>query len=150
MKNINWTIKHFIDLTPLEIYNMFFLRQKIFVVEQDCAYQDVDEKDKYSHHLFGFVGDSLSAYLRILPPNTSYNEVSIGRVLVSEENRHLGIGKKLMKKGIEDASKIFKTNSIRLSAQTYLVKFYESLGFKKVGEIYLEDNIPHIEMFLEY
>tara|TARA_B100001093_G_scaffold458019_1_gene470158 strand:- start:944 stop:1399 length:456 start_codon:yes stop_codon:yes gene_type:complete len=143
-----WSTKHFNDLTPDEIYEMYVLRQKVFVVEQNCAYQDADDKDRYSYHLFGYTSDSLSAYLRILPPNTSFNEVSIGRVLISKENRNLGIGKKLMRKGIKESYRIFSTKTIRISAQTYLIKFYESLGFIQINKPYLEDDILHIEMLL--
>lgn len=148
MKKTQWITKHFNDLSSTEIYDMFVLRQQVFIVEQDCAYQDVDDKDKNSYHVFGYQGDSLLAYLRIVPPKISYKEVSIGRVLTSKSHRNLGLGKKLMIKGINEVERIFYTKIIRISAQTYLIKFYTELGFTKVGESYLEDNIPHIEMIL--
>ncbi len=148
MKKTLWITKHFDDLTSTEIYDMFVIRQQVFIVEQDCAYQDVDDKDKNSYHLFGYNGSYLSAYLRIVPPKISYKEVSIGRVLTSKSDRNLGLGKILMKKGINEVERIFKTKIIRISAQTYLIKFYKELGFIKVGEPYLEDDIPHIEMIL--
>ena len=119
MKKSQWIIKHFNDLTSIEMYDIFVLRQEVFIVEQDCAYQDADEKDKKSYHLLLYQRDSLLAYLRIVPPKISYKEVSIGRVLTSKSHRNLGLGKKIMIKGINEVQRIFHTKSIRISCLLY-------------------------------
>ena len=137
-------IKHFDELTTKELYEILYLRCKVFVVEQACIYQDCDGKDKDAYHLMMY-DDDIVGYLRILKPGVSYDEISIGRVLVKEEYRHLKLGKEIMKEAISFIE-AEGYNKIRISAQLYLEKFYQSLGFESASESYLEDDIPHIEM----
>ena len=141
-----WILKHFNDLTPKELYNILQLRNEVFVVEQNCPYQDCDNKDLYAFHLMGMNENKLLAYTRLLAPGISYSESSIGRVVSSPSARKTGMGKQLMEESIRQIRNIFQTDAIRIGAQLYLKKFYESFGFIQQGEIYLEDNIPHIIM----
>lgn len=141
-----WKLKQFNDLTPGELYNILQLRNEVFIVEQNCPYQDMDNKDIHAHHLMGMKGEKLLAYARLLAPGISYSESSIGRVVSSPSARKTGMGKKLMQESIEQVRNLFHTDIIRIGAQLYLQKFYESFGFQKDSEIYLEDNIPHILM----
>ena len=146
MVELNWLIKSFEELSSDELFDIYYLRQEVFVVEQNCAYQDCDEKDKHSFHLLAYHNSTLVAYLRIVKPGFSYTEPSIGRVVTKSTQRGTGIGKLLMEKGIENVQRIFEKPTVRISAQQYLIPFYKSLEFETVGEGYLEDNIPHIEM----
>ncbi len=141
-----WTFKHFKELTTSELYDILTLRNKVFVVEQNCVYNDTDGKDKESWHLSGHIDNMLVAYVRILPPGLSYTEASIGRVVTDPAYRSHGHGIELMKMAIEKTLSHFNVKNIRISAQCYLLKFYSDLGFTAVGEEYLEDDIPHIEM----
>ncbi len=143
---MNWTLKPFADLTPKELYNILQLRNEVFIVEQNCPYQDLDNKDIYAYHLMGTKENKLIAYSRLLAPGISYSESSIGRVVSSPAARKTGMGKELMKESIEQIQNLFHTDTIRIGAQLYLKKFYESFGFIQQGEPYLEDNIPHIIM----
>jgi len=143
---MNWIIKKFDDLTPHELYAIMQLRNEVFVVEQNCVYQDADNKDQQCWHLMGWRQDILAAYTRILPPGSMYDLPSIGRVVTSPALRKTGIGKQLMEKSTETVEKLFGNTSIQIGAQLYLKKFYESLGFHQSSEIYLEDGIEHIEM----
>ena len=143
---MNWIIKKFADLTPHELYAILQLRNEVFVVEQNCVYQDADNKDQQSWHLMGWHGDLLAAYTRIVPPGIIYILPSIGRVVTSPALRKTGIGKQLMEKSIETVENLFGNISIQIGAQLYLKKFYEALGFRQSSEIYLEDGIEHIEM----
>jgi ElaA protein len=148
MRSINWICKSFNSLTPEELYQILRLRSEVFVVEQNCPYLDEDNKDQGSFHLMGWENEKLIAYVRILPPGLSFKEASIGRVVNSPSVRGTGIGKKLMEKAIEKTWELLGKQNIRIGAQFYLKKFYESLEFRKVSEIYLEDDIEHIEMVL--
>jgi ElaA protein len=146
--NITWYHKHFKDLTTKELYQILQLRNEVFIVEQKCPFQDLDDKDFKCFHLIGFdtVSQKIVAYTRIVPARVSYKEASIGRVVTSAEARGGGIGRELMLKSIELLEELFGGVSIKIGAQYYLKKFYESLGFQQVGEIYLEDGIEHILM----
>ncbi|HTB24783.1 MAG TPA: GNAT family N-acetyltransferase [Puia sp.] len=146
---MNWILKPFEKLTPLELYNILQLRNEVFIVEQNCPYQDCDSKDIHAWHLMGMKEERLLAYSRLLAPGISYSESSIGRVVSSPSTRKTGMGKKLMKESIEQIRNLFHTDTIRIGAQLYLQKFYESFGFIRDGDIYLEDNIPHILMLKE-
>ena len=146
MTKLNWLIKAFKDLSTDELFDMYYLRQEVFVVEQQCPYQDCDEMDKHAYHLFAYDNDILVAYLRIIEPGFNYHEASIGRVVTKPSYRGLGLGKGLMEKGLIHVKSLFDNPHIRISAQQYLIPFYESLEFVTVGEGYLEDDIPHIEM----
>ncbi len=142
-----WRIKHFNELSIEELYQIFILRIAVFVVEQNCPYQDADGKDQKSFHLMGFdESHELVAYARILPARISFNEVSIGRVVTSQTARKTGSGKELMKIAIQFIEKQFGLLPIRIGAQCYLTKFYSGFGFEIAGKEYSEDNIPHIEM----
>jgi len=143
---INWTIKKFNELTLEELYSILQLRNEVFIVEQNCVYNDPDGKDQSAWHLMAVEDNKLVAYTRILPPGVSYSDPAIGRVVTSSSKRRLGLGRELMKLSIEACEKLFGKISITLSAQVYLKNFYESLGFTAIGDEYLDDGIPHIDM----
>ena len=143
---ICWKMKKFNELSVRELFDLYKLRTAIFVVEQNCPYQEVDDKDLQAVHVCGYINNDLVAYCRILPKNVSYNEVSIGRVAVDEKYRKKSYGKQLMQQAISYINQEMGEESIRISAQTYLKRFYEELGFFQQKEEYLEDGIPHIEM----
>ena len=145
---ISWVCKKFDELTPLELYAILQLRNEVFVVEQNCVFQDADNKDQESFHLMGWMNDKLIAYTRLVPAGIVYDKASIGRVVTSPSLRRTGIGKELMERSIEKAKELFGKTSIKLGAQLYLKNFYESLGFTQSSDIYLEDGIEHIEMIL--
>jgi ElaA protein len=145
---LNWTCKPFDELTNRELYAMLQLRNRVFVLEQNCLYQDADGKDLLSWHLAGWNGNELAACARILPPGISFEECSIGRVVCSPEYRNKGLGKELMRRSIQLAFNRFNCPSLKIGAQLYLQGFYESLGFIVTGTQYLEDGIPHIDMCL--
>jgi ElaA protein len=143
---LHWKYNSFNELNAVELYAILQLRNKVFVVEQNCVYQDADNKDYDSFHLCGWDGKNLVAYCRILPKGISYTEASIGRVVTCPSYRNAGWGRVLMNLAIEKTVKQFNSDKIIISAQYYLTTFYKSLGFVQTSEIYLEDNIPHIEM----
>lgn len=143
---MQWVVKTFYELTLDELYKILQLRSEVFVVEQNCVYQDIDDKDQKALHVFLLKEDSLIAYTRIFKPGDYFPEASIGRVIVKEEERSHGYGFDIMNVSIEAVKKEYQTKTITISAQTYLLQFYSSLGFVPVGEEYLEDGIPHIEM----
>lgn len=138
----------FSELTTVQLYDVLQLRSEVFVVEQDCVYQDIDGYDDKAYHVLIYDESTLVAYTRILPPGTYFDELSIGRVIVKETHRRQNLGYKLMETSIEFSLKIYPNSTIKISAQQYLIRFYESLGFKIYGEGYLEDGIPHIGMKL--
>jgi ElaA protein len=147
---INWVLKKFDDLLPFELYAIMQLRNEVFVVEQNCVYQDADDKDIQSHHLCGWSNDTLVAYSRILPIGLAYEKYSsIGRVVSSPKYRGAGIGKELVTVSITHTKSLHPNSDIKIGAQLYLKKFYESFGFEQIGDEYLEDNIPHIPMLLK-
>jgi ElaA protein len=145
---INWACKPFLELTTTEIYEILALRSEVFVVEQNCVFHDMDgKKDFESFHLFGkTIDNQIVAYTRILPANLAFKYASIGRVVNSPKLRGKGIGKILMEKSIESLYQIYGKVPIEIGAQYYLKSFYESFGFVISSEIYLEDDIEHIEM----
>jgi len=144
---INWSFKKFDNLTPNELYSVLQLRNEVFVVEQNCVFQDADNKDQDSHHLMGWDNEMLVAYARIVPLGIAYDSFpSIGRVVTSPKLRRSGLGKILMQQSIEHLQKLLGESSIKLGAQLYLKNFYESFGFVQSSEVYMEDGIPHIEM----
>jgi ElaA protein len=142
-----WILKKFDDLTPYDLYSILQLRNEVFVVEQNCVYQDADDKDQSSYHLTGWINDRLVAYTRLLPKGVAYEDyVSIGRVVTSPSARGSGIGKELIQRSIEQANTLFGDIPIKIGAQIYLKKFYSELGFQQTGDVYFEDGIEHIEM----
>ncbi len=143
---MEFLVKKFKELTIDQLYAILQLRSEVFVVEQNCVYQDLDFKDQKALHIFGLKNKKIVAYTRIFKPGDYFEEASIGRVVVSDTERKYGYGYDLMKASITAVQQEFNTVKITISAQVYLTKFYNSLDFKKVGEEYLEDGIPHIEM----
>ena len=146
--NISWSLKPFQDLPLEELYEILQLRNEVFVVEQKCNYLDIDGKDLKSMHLQGRINGILVCYVRILPPGLSYEEPSIGRVLNSQSVRRQGVGQALMNKAIAETISLHGKRPIKIGAQLYLKRFYESFGFVQCSEPYLEDEIPHIKMIL--
>jgi ElaA protein len=143
---MEWALKKFGELTLDELYSILQLRSKVFIVEQNCIYNDPDGKDQVAWHLMGTEKDQLIAYSRILPPGVTYSDPAIGRVVTSPSKRKSGLGRELMNRSIKHCEHLFGKTSITLSAQAYLKKFYESLGFFAIGDEYLDDGIPHIKM----
>ena len=143
---VNWSCKKFPDLSADELYAILRLRNEVFIVEQNCPYQDLDNKDQGSHHLMGWKNSKLLAYTRLLPPGLAYPQTSIGRVVTSPSARLTGLGRELMKVSIEQCKKLFGDGPIRIGAQLYLKSFYASFDFSPSSDTYLEDGIPHIEM----
>ena len=143
---ITWQLKKFDSLTVHELYAVLRLRTEVFVIEQSCIFQDMDNKDQACYHLMGLKNNMLAAYTRLVPPGISYTEPSIGRVVTSPAARGRGLGKLLMEKSIGEIFNLYGETPIRLGAQLYLKKFYESLGFRQCGGVYDEDGIDHIEM----
>lgn len=138
--------KTFEELTTAELYELLQLRSEVFVVEQNCVYQDIDGKDQKALHILGYENNRLVAYTRCFDRNIYFKEAAIGRVLVKKDARDRGFGHDIMKASVEAIRTHYQTDTIKLSAQQYLIKFYESHGFVTVGEGYLEDGIPHIAM----
>ncbi|MBC8408287.1 MAG: GNAT family N-acetyltransferase [Rhodobacteraceae bacterium] len=143
---ITWKFKAFNELTIDELYAMMVIRQEVFILEQDCPYMDADGKDQKSHHLLGYDTDDLVAHLRLVAPKVSYKEMSFGRIVTSKKVRGKGVGKQLMQEGIRQGELLYGKQPNRISAQSYLIPFYSTFGFRTVGEEYLEDDIPHTEM----
>ena len=144
--NLKWKIKPFEALSVAELYSVLQLRSEVFVVEQNCVYQDVDGKDAKALHLFGEYEDEIVAYARLFKPNDYFENASIGRVVVSQKYRDKKWGYDLMQQAIKAIQENYNETKITISAQLYLQKFYESLGFVKTSDVYLEDDIEHIEM----
>jgi ElaA protein len=143
---MNFVTKSFSELTTTELYKILQLRSEVFVVEQDCVYQDLDFKDQKSLHVFGFKNDNIIAYTRIFKPGDYFDNASIGRVVVADTERKFGYGHDVIKASINAIKTHFNVDKITISAQKYLIYFYESHNFIQVGEEYLEDGIPHIRM----
>ena len=139
-------IKRFNELSLQELYKLLQLRSEVFVVEQNCVYQDIDDKDEKAIHVLGFYNEEIVAYTRLFDKGYYFEEASIGRVVVSEKVRAKKWGHDLMKVSIATIEKEFKTSQITISAQEYLKKFYETHQFVQTSEMYLEDDIPHIQM----
>ncbi|MDA0317099.1 MAG: GNAT family N-acetyltransferase [Bacteroidetes bacterium] len=142
-------VKSFEELSKLELYKILRLRAEVFIVEQDCVYQDVDDKDQKALHVLLKKSEDIIGYTRLFWPGDYFKEASIGRVVISKEERHNNYGSQLMKASILAVSEKMKEKKIKISAQTYLKKFYNNLDFLESGKEYLEDGIPHIAMFKE-
>jgi len=143
---MEFILKEFIALSARELFEIYRLRSEVFVVEQNCVYRDIDDKDLSSLHVMLLNNQELIGYCRILPPGSSYKEPSIGRVAVIKTSRGNGSGKLLMKHSLNKTMELFDNQDIVISAQSYLRQFYTELGFTAEGEEYLEDDIPHIKM----
>ncbi len=146
---MQFQFKHFSELSTDELYDILQLRSGIFVVEQNCVYNDLDGHDKEAIHLFAQKDGEMVAYARLLKPGSRFGEFSIGRVVVKETERGTGLGIRLMKEAKRYVFEEWKAEKIKISAQKYLQRFYEDLGFVVVSEEYLEDGIPHFGMLLE-
>jgi ElaA protein len=142
-------VKTFEELSKHQLYNILQLRSEVFVVEQDCVYQDIDGKDYKSLHVLGYKKDRLIAYTRIFKPGDYFENASIGRVVVVKEERQYKYGIDIMQASIDAVKKYLNESIIKISAQVYLKNFYTKFGFKAIGKEYLEDNIPHIAMIKE-
>lgn len=145
-KMITFEIKRFNELSTTELYLILQLRSEVFVVEQNCVYQDIDGKDEKALHVLGYFNDDLAAYSRLFDKGCYFEETSIGRVVVSPKYRDKKFGHDLMRVSIAAIKESFNQTAITISAQEYLKKFYKSHGFVQTSEMYLEDDIPHIEM----
>ena len=146
-QNIHWVLKTFEELNVGELYELLKLRSRVFVVEQQCVFLDMDGLDYRAHHLLGYANGSLAAYTRILPAGVAYPEYpSIGRVVTAPEVRGKAYGFALMNESIKRLNELYGNVSIKIGAQLYLKRFYESLGFMQSGDMYLEDGIEHIPM----
>ena len=146
---INWKIKPFNELLIAELYSVLQLRSEVFVVEQNCVYQDLDGKDEKGLHLLGIFDGKIVAYARLFNANDYFENASIGRVVVDQNYRDRKWGHELMQQAIIGIKENFAATKITISAQLYLQKFYESQGFIRTSEMYLEDDIPHIQMKIE-
>ena len=143
---MKWFYKTYDDLTKNELYSLLRLRAEVFVVEQDCPYQDVDNKDQKAIHVFAKENNEVIAYTRVFNAGDYFQEAAIGRVVTKSSYRGTGLGQKLMQQTVNYLKKEDFPLPIRISAQTYLIKFYEKFGFNKIGIEYKEDGIPHIGM----
>ena len=143
---MNIVIKYFHELTTQELYNILQLRSEVFVVEQNCIYQDIDGKDQKAVHIFFTENNKTIAYSRIFNEGEYFENPSIGRVVVEKENRGTELGKKIMMEGEKYIKETFTNKKIEISAQKYLKDFYSELGYEFTGNEYLEDGIPHIRM----
>lgn len=143
---LEWTIKSFESLSVNELYNILRLRSEIFLVEQNCVYLDLDGKDQKALHLFGTFEGNIVAHARLFKPGISFVHASIGRVTVEAKHREKKWGHELMRQAIAGVLEHFGETEITIGAQLYLKKFYESHGFVQTSEMYLEDDIPHIQM----
>lgn len=141
-----WHIKTFENLTTEDLYDIMKIRQEVFVVEQECAYADADGKDLEALHFWADAGGEIVAYCRIFPPGVQYTEASIGRVLTKLTHRRTAIGRRLMYLALQIVEAKFRSTSVTISAQDYLLKFYGEFGFQTTEKSYLEDGIPHTEM----
>ena len=147
-KNIKFTWKTFNELSLDDLYAILNLRQKVFVLEQDCPYIDADYSDQDAFHLLAYEDNNLIAYLRAFKPGIKYEGSSLGRIVTEINSRGLGIGKKITIEGVNFLKKEYPNNEIVISAQHRLEKFYIDLGFTPRGEVYLEDDIDHIQMYI--
>lgn len=143
---IHFKVKTFLELTTNELYELLRLRSNVFVVEQNCVFLDLDNKDQIALHIIGQKNNEIVAYTRLFKQGNCYEEASIGRVVVKKEERKYGYGHDLMQFSIKTIKEKFNTSTIKIGAQTYLKKFYESHGFQQIEKEYIEDGIPHIYM----
>lgn len=146
---MQWFLKTFDELTLEEFHSILKLRIDIFVVEQNCPYPELDNKDQLAYHFFCKDNNEVIAYTRIFKPGDYYKEAAFGRVVVHQNFRKQALGKELIFRTIEETYKLFNETPIKIGAQIYLNKFYKSFGFNQIGAEYLEDGIPHIYMILK-
>ena len=144
-------VKAFKDLTVDELYAILQLRETVFIVEQNCIYNDIDNLDQVCYHLFSEDQNTgkIIAYTRLVPANIKFDVPAVGRLISDKNYRGKGLGRALMVKSIEEVCRLFNTNVVKISAQTYLLNFYISIGFKPISQPYEEDGIEHVDMILE-
>ncbi|WDE04569.1 GNAT family N-acetyltransferase [Thalassomonas viridans] len=149
---MNWKCLTFAELTTEQLYELLKLRVDVFVVEQTCPYPELDDKDRASgvYHLLGYQGETLIAYARLLPAGISYDNVSFGRVAIAQPARGHGLGQTLMTTILQHCQRLWPNQDIDIGAQEYLLNFYQDFGFKAISEVYLEDDIPHLDMRLSH
>jgi ElaA protein len=140
-------VKRFEELSLEELYEIIKIRVAIFCLEQNCLYQDLDDKDKKAYHVYIKENDKIKAYLRVLDKGISFDEISIGRVLTTE--RGMGFGNVILREGIRVAKEMMNADKIKIEAQSYAKGYYEKFGFKQISDEFLEDGIPHIKMILD-
>jgi ElaA protein len=150
MADIRFTWSRIDDLSARELHTIIAHRERVFIVEQNCPYQDADDYDAVSWHLACYSDGDLAAYLRIVDAGYKYAEPSIGRVLTAKPYRGLGLGKVLMSEAMNRIHTLYPNQNNRISAQAYLVDFYQGYGFEVCSDEYLEDDIPHVEMLKSY
>lgn len=138
------TVKRFEELSAAELYEIYRVRVAVFVVEQECAYQEVDEADRHCWHVFLHDEDGIAAYCRVIDPGLTFPEASIGRVLATR--RRQGLGTRIVREGLEVARVRMHADVVHIEAQTYARGLYEQLGFEQVSDEFLEDGIPHVGM----
>jgi ElaA protein len=143
---IQFQVKSFESLTANEVYAIIHLRSEVFVVEQQCIFQDLDHKDQKALHVLGYVNNEFAAYARLFAPSLYYEEAAIGRFVVKKSYRALKLGHQLMTFCIHHIETTFKTSTIKIGAQKYLTAFYNTHGFKEIGDDYWEDHILHVHM----
>lgn len=147
---LTWTIKPFGDLTTKELYELLRFRSEIFIVEQECVYNDCDTKDYHSYHCVMRDGERIVGCLRIVQPGISYKELSFGRVAVRKELRGTGLARRLIEIAVDFSIRELGEHDVRISAQQYAEGFYRKMGFETVSDPYLEDDIPHVEMLAHF
>ncbi len=145
--NLEWSCRPYAELDRDELYAMLRLRARVFIVEQQCAYLDLDDWDQRAWHIFGKdASGRVFAYLRLTAPGTRFAEPSIGRVVTDPSVRGLGLGRTLMHKGLDTATRLYRSKPLRVAAQMRLESFYREFGFRRVGNPYDEDGIAHVGM----
>ena len=145
----SYTWHQFSTISKEQLYDVLNLRQRVFIIEQDCFYEDIDYFDQKAHHLLVYCNKSLIGYARVFPPGIKYKSSSIGRIVVDKKYRGESFGKKITQEAIIFLKDKFINSDVCISAQFRLVNFYENLGFETVGEVYLEDGIDHIKMIYQ-
>jgi ElaA protein len=143
---MTWKLRAFHELSTTELYQIMKARIDVFVVEQECPYHEADNRDLKAYHLFFLDEGEIEAYCRLFPKGVVYEEASIGRVLVRKDKRGKGIASQLLAKALDVLDETWKEPAVKIQAQAYLREFYGAFGFKAISEVYLEDNIPHIDM----
>jgi len=147
---MQWLCLKFSELSAKQLYQLLQLRVDVFVVEQNCPYPELDDKDHQPdvYHLFAYQDEQIVACARLLAPGISFPQVSIGRIATAKASRQGGLGKQLLNNALQRCEQYWPQQDIQIGAQVYLINFYQSFGFKRNSPDYLEDGIPHLDMLL--